>query len=329
MPKVIYIINYFSGLEFLHTKCNMVHGDLSINNIVIYRTPLAHPPLKPSILKKGPPKLTNPNMTTRVTRNTTRQEQASVVPAPLTGLDESIPVVGTVIDYDYARPINTLMDKTSVRLSLNCSVLVLNCNLFFPLQGTLPFMPLAALDKSNRGKYIHGPAHDLESLLQTTLGIVSFTNGPCGKFRAPTERVPTARWYNEIDREQLFKDKTIDLITYDMEIDAYITEYWKPFAPYLRRLVLTTWHERTPPLSSQASHKAFKDILEEALKALKTLAEVPVKYAPISQKRARTSENEEGRYPYKYRRGDSPFSERLPRPADIKELSQWKDSIDA
>ena len=113
----------------------MVHGDLSINNIVIYHTPLTHLPLKPSILKKGASKLTNPNMTTQVTWNPLCQEPALVVPALLAGLDESIPVVGTVIDYDYACPINTLMDKTLVLLLLDCSVLILNCNLFFSSSG--------------------------------------------------------------------------------------------------------------------------------------------------------------------------------------------------
>jgi hypothetical protein len=300
------LLDCVKWLEFLHTKCKIVHGDLSINNIVIYRAPLACPPA--STLKKGTTMPTNPNMTTRVTQNIALQHQASVVPAPLAGLDESIPVVGTVIDYDYARSIDTIMEKTS---------------------GTLPFMPLAALHKSNRGKYIHGPAHDLESLLQTALGVVTFTNGPCGNFRAPTDHVPMARWYNEIDREQLCKDKTIDLLTYNLEIEGHFTEYWKPFSPYLRRLVSATWPDRTPPMSSQASHKVFKDILEEALKALKTLAEVPAKYAPNSQKRARTVNNDEGRYPYKYSRGGSPLSERIPRPANIKELSQWQDSRDA
>jgi hypothetical protein len=104
----------------------MVHGDLSINNIVIYRSPHARPPLKASTLKKG----TMPTSSTRVTRQIAHQQQASVVPVPLTGLDESIPVVGTVIDYDYARSIGTLMERTSVHPSLNCSVLVLN--FFFP-----------------------------------------------------------------------------------------------------------------------------------------------------------------------------------------------------
>ena len=76
-------------------------------------------------------------------------------------------------------------------------------------------MPLASLDKENCSKYIHSPAHDLESLLHTALGIVTFTAGPCGQIRAPTDHVPLARWYNETDREQLRKDKTIDLISYE------------------------------------------------------------------------------------------------------------------
>ena len=97
-------------------------------------------------------------------------------------------------------------------------------------------MPLAALDNSNHGKYVHGPAHDLESLLQTTLGVVTFTNGPCGKSCALTNHVPMARWYNEIDLEQLVKDKSFDLMTYNREIEGHFTEYWKPFAPYLRLL---------------------------------------------------------------------------------------------
>jgi hypothetical protein len=87
------------------------------------------------------------------------------------------------------------------------------------------------------------------------------------------------------------------LITYNKEIEGHFPEYWKPFAPHLHHLISATWSERTPPMSSQASHKVFKDILEEALKALKTLAEVPEKYASNSQKRVQTSNNDEGRYP--------------------------------
>lgn len=53
-------------------------------------------------------------------------------------------------------------------------------------------MPLAALDKENSAKYIHSPAQDLELLLLTALGIVTFTVGPCGQACTPTEHVPLA-----------------------------------------------------------------------------------------------------------------------------------------
>jgi len=106
-----YLFNYFSGLEYLHKKCNMVHGDLSINNIVIYRTPPPRPPSNP--LRKGAKEL--PAQTTRAS---SAMAQAAFIPAPKEGLAESIPVTGVVIDYDYARKVGTAMEKTSVRLAI-------------------------------------------------------------------------------------------------------------------------------------------------------------------------------------------------------------------
>jgi hypothetical protein len=51
-------------------------------------------------------------------------------------------------------------------------------------------MMLASLDQENCGTYIHSPARDLESLLQTALGVVTFTVGPRGQARAATDHVP-------------------------------------------------------------------------------------------------------------------------------------------
>ena len=81
------------------------------------------------------------------------------------------------------------------------------------------------------------------------------------------------------------------------------------------------------PIYFKPTSRLSQGIQGYPFKALKTLAEVPGNYAANSQKRARTSPNDEGRYPYKYSRGDSPFSKRLPRPVDIKELSEWHDSV--
>ena len=98
----------------------MVHGDLSVNNIVIYHTPLPHPPSDASP-RKGAKELS-----ARMTRASLAMARAEFTPAPTEGLTESIPVTGVVIDYDYARKVGTAMEKTSVRLrhSLNCSVLI-------------------------------------------------------------------------------------------------------------------------------------------------------------------------------------------------------------
>ena len=76
----------------------------------------------------------------------------------------------------------------------------------------------------------------------------------------------------------------------------------------------------------------YRKILSEALEALKQFPEVPAMYAcSITHlKRPRPSDyNDEGRWPYKFSRGNGPGFKRLPRPAFIKNLSDWKDSVDA
>ena len=189
-------------------------------------------------------------------------------------------------------------------------------------------MPLASLDKKNNGKYIHSPAHDLESLLHVTVGIVTFTAGPCGQIRAPTDHVPLARWYNENDLEQLHKDKAIDLFSYEKEIHEHIADYWKPFSPYLHHLVLATWSELNPLSESAATHDTFREILKEALAHFTTnVQETPCPYARVTLKRSRSS-TDDARYPYKHLREDVGATVCLPQLAVIKPLSEWTDSVD-
>ena len=108
----MYSFNYSPGLEFLHTKCELVHGDLSVNNIVIYWFPLSHPPLKDQDSKQPLPRTTQASMATGQTAFTPPKE----------GVTEDLPVSGIVIDYDYACKIGTTTEKTLVHLcrSQNC-----------------------------------------------------------------------------------------------------------------------------------------------------------------------------------------------------------------
>ena len=192
-------------------------------------------------------------------------------------------------------------------------------------------MSLASLDKNNRRSYVHDPAHDLESLLYTAIGIITFTTGPCGQLRPPNEHVPVARWYNEIDPEQLRKDKAIDLINYESEVNKYIPDYWQPFSPYLSRLIEATWPQSNP-FSNRAAcaHSVFREILKAALTDLTTNhPETKSNYARVTVPAKRTRSQATGvgsRYPYKIRRGDS--AERHPQLSSIKPLLVWKDSVD-
>ena len=185
-----------------------------------------------------------------------------------------------------------------------------------------------ALNIDNCCTFIHQPAHDLEALLQTILGIVTFTDGP-GKNRPKAVRIPMSRWYNENDREQLFKDKSYDVLRFDRDIAPYISLYWKPIVPFLRRLVMATWTDIA--CSSKATHQEYRVILEDALGALKQHREVPAKYAcSTCLKRSRPyKKNDEKRWPYKYLRGAGPLRGRIPRPIGILALSKWQDSIGA
>ena len=101
-----YWFNYSPGLKFIRTKCELVQGDLSINNIVIYYFPLSHPPLKDQDGKQPLPQTTWASMATG---------QTGFTHAPK-GVTEDLPDSGIVIDYDYGWKIGTTMEKTSVTL---------------------------------------------------------------------------------------------------------------------------------------------------------------------------------------------------------------------
>lgn len=278
----------------------MVHGDVSISNIAIVREPA------PCVVPKGPGK---------------RKAKAAI--AEQEALDKKMPTYGLVIDYDYARPIGTEMDKTSVRLFLICFIVILN---IFTSQGTVPFMPLDAL-RSSTGKYIHEPRHDLESLIQTAISLMTFNNGTCGKRRSTVDYVPIARWYNEVDREQVFKDKLVDLhLLHETDVEGNFPSYWQPLAPAINRLIKATWQH---PLPTNI-HATYIEILEDALKQLEP--EHADQYAAICLKRSRPNDlNDEGRYPehyMKYRRSNDPSFQRIPRLAGLMEISRWQDSVD-
>ena len=104
------------------------------------------------------------------------------------------------------------------------------------------------------------------------------------------------------------------MIGYEREIHDYLPNYWKPFSPYLRRLVHATWPQLNALSASAATHKVFREILKEALAAFATdPQETPANYARVViRKRSLFSSDESGRYPYKKLHGDVNKTLRLP-----------------
>jgi hypothetical protein len=101
----MYLFNCSSGLEFLHTKCKLLHGDISINNIMIYRFPLPHPPPKDCDGQLPLACAASASVAT---------EQAVFTSAPPEGVTDDFSVSGIVINYDYACKIGTTTEKTLV-----------------------------------------------------------------------------------------------------------------------------------------------------------------------------------------------------------------------
>lgn len=136
----------FIELEFLHDKCGLVHGDISISNVVIVRflpsilaasdaamhqlsttadEQLADAPLSGSSSGNSPTTTTvNPGIGNSLSFGTEDNgliPWETVLPSTDIGFPHSLGSGGSVIDFDYSRPKNTISAKTSVRRSHLCA----------------------------------------------------------------------------------------------------------------------------------------------------------------------------------------------------------------
>ena len=140
-PYCDLIAERFIELDFLHDNCGLVHGDISINNLIIVR-------FLPSILAASDAAMRQPSTTageqladalpfesssgdspttTTVPGITDSLSFGSengalipwegVRPSTDTGLPHSLGSGGSVIDFDYLRSKNTVSAHTSVRPS--------------------------------------------------------------------------------------------------------------------------------------------------------------------------------------------------------------------
>lgn len=196
----------------------------------------------------------------------------------------------------------------------------------------MPFMPITSLAPDLETKFVHGPNHDLESLLQTIFTVITFQDGP-GKMRVDDGkmRFPLATWFNQATFDQLLRAKGFDIAAYE-RIKKCFAPYWKPFAPFVEQLYNATWPTiPTYPFESHAAHDQYINILETALVTLKKDEETPARYAPnpdpvpapttTNKRRAESSCYSEAKY--QKLGGDDALKVRIARPLEIGALSAW------
>ncbi|KJA18090.1 hypothetical protein HYPSUDRAFT_45677 [Hypholoma sublateritium FD-334 SS-4] len=288
------LIDVVDRLEFFHDKCGVIHGDVSINNIVIVR-------FLPAILSAFQPdsSLLSPASTSHTQANeqtpcqpTASEQVVGSLPSSLVGSSAtaintstgvhqpSLPAAsnskkvplsspesgGSVIDFDYSCATNTLSTGPT---------------------GTLPYM---AVELTVRKKpCVRELRHDLESVFLVLLHLARFTCGPPGTSVGEVKishRI--AQWHHESNIAILQDKKLIDLINIYRSPAEYLTDYWAPIAPYIQELIEVVYGARNLvniiDVKSQATCEAFKAVLSQALEHCQTLSETPASYPPVQQR---------------------------------------------
>ncbi|KAF9473244.1 hypothetical protein BDN70DRAFT_789678, partial [Pholiota conissans] len=196
------LLDIVDQLKFLNENCGLVHGDVSMNNIVIVR-------FLPNILAASPA-FSLPAAATQPL-----SQAVAIRPCTMNGLPFDVSSGGSIIDFDYTRAKNVLTTKTS---------------------GTMPYM---AVDLMNPAKPVaHRLIHDIESICYILLHLVRFTTGPAGTGDgkiANSHRV--AVWHHEHNTEIIKDLKNGDIVAIIEEPNQYITNYWAPITSHVIKLL--------------------------------------------------------------------------------------------
>ncbi|KJA13936.1 hypothetical protein HYPSUDRAFT_150995 [Hypholoma sublateritium FD-334 SS-4] len=302
-------IDIANQLDFIANRCGLVHGDVSMNNILIVR-------LLPNIIAAMPP---GPGLNPDV-----KDALANVVlpNAPCTneGLSLALPTGGSLIDFDYSREKDIPSAKTS---------------------GTMPYMSLSMTDPANLAKVKHQLAHDLESLFLVFLHIVRFLSAPRGDIESDNDRpqrLQIARWHHEASQAFIFSDKKADLLEVYAEPQTYVTQYWHPVIPYLKKLFEAIYPDLSfinRDYSSPITPKTFVSILLEARNFCSTLNETSLNYATIlatpKKRPSTTTQTAETRLKRPRNAKKRPTAARndpqpKPRRLQVGRFSNWEDS---
>lgn len=201
-------------------------------------------------------------------------------------------------------------------------------------------MAIEALKSSPEEQFQHHAGHDLESLLHTMITICHYTVGPGGKLREPkpeneAKKIKLNEWFTTADRMGLASVKMLTLEAFDTFIEKHVPTYWQDFTPFLKRLIDATWNSK-PFIEAHnvATHKAYRDILKEALAKYTLEEKTPLAvYAFVPKaKRPNPTNNSSLRQSKRQRpnnvEGSSSELELLPRRPVSQYLENYRESVE-
>ncbi|KJA25405.1 hypothetical protein HYPSUDRAFT_134901 [Hypholoma sublateritium FD-334 SS-4] len=241
-------IDVADELVFLRDECGLLHGDISIGNIVIVR-------FLPNIIAACEFALTTigPSNDPLVNDNHL----------------EALGSGGAVIDFDYARSIK---GKDSVKASGTVPYMSIELSRY--LAGDPEYT-----------EFDHRIDHDVESLLLVFLHIVRFTCGPKGNLDQDIfindKELNLTQWHHERKIEQIALHKCVDVLRLrSARTLAYLLPaYWKPIAPHIIKLIDIVYPVPTIPLRTGSNiHGAFRKELEATLRTCQGLEEETHQY---------------------------------------------------
>ncbi|KAF8971030.1 hypothetical protein BDZ97DRAFT_1753385 [Flammula alnicola] len=259
-------LDIVNALDFLNTKAMVIHGDLSINNILINRVWNHGPDDSPSRLRSlaFADANTSPNVSSSNDQNNSTSQSAMMSNEALVVQNSAPPAVDDMIGHE-----GTLEPIEAAGMLIDCDFMQYLHQDTHQTSGTLPFMAIEALKPTDNHQFRHHAGHDLESLLNTMLTICLYTIGPGGKLRvaaAGDDEIKLNEWFTTSRRMVLAATKSITLEAFNTLITPHLPKYWEDFAPFLRELINATW-DKKPFLESPniAKHQAYRDILKRAL----------------------------------------------------------------
>ena len=133
------------------------------------------------------------------------------------------------------------------------------------MQGTLPYMAVSLMKP--RDPIVHRLDHDLESVCYVLLHLVRFSTGPVGaRYGSARKSCRVALWQHEESIKSIKDSKVTNLIKIISHPQRYLSEYWRPMAPFIAQILKLFPVKSASPTEAKINQKylQFRNLLVAA-----------------------------------------------------------------